>query len=70
MMTKMLLRAGFLLLAHKLQESVDTGDIWHNDLQRWLSDACSQIKKHGQSYSYCYLDDYAGDAESGEVIYS
>jgi hypothetical protein len=66
----MLLRAGFLLLAHKLQESVDAGDIWHNDLQRWLSDAVSQIKKDSQPYSYCYLVDFAGDSESGEVIYS
>src|SRR6266849_80965 len=66
----MRLRAAYLLLAHKLQEAIDAGDIWHNDLQRWLSDACSEIKPEGQPYAYCYLIDFAGDSESGDVIYS
>ena len=62
----MKLRAQFFLIAQKLQEAADSGDVSHNDLTRWLSDACQEIAKPGE---YCSFVDFIGDGESGDVVY-
>ena len=56
----MALRNAFALLAAKLQEAASEG-LSHNDLQKWLSDACND--------SGCWLVDILGDGDSGDVIY-
>jgi hypothetical protein len=56
----MALRNAFALLAQKLQEAAAEG-LSHNDLQKWLSDACND--------SGCWLVDIIGDGESGDVVY-
>jgi hypothetical protein len=61
------LRTEFLLVAQKLQEVADSGDVSHNDLCKWLSDACQEIAKPGE---FCYFVDFFGDGESGDVVYS
>ena len=55
------LRAVFKLVAQKLQEAADSGDVSHNDLTKWLSDACQEIG--------AYFVDCIGDGESGDVVY-
>lgn len=62
----MTLRAPFVLLAQQLQEAADSADISHNDLAKWLSDACQDMCQPGE---YCYMMDFIGDGESGDVIY-
>ena len=54
------LRAVFKLVAQKLQEAADSGDVSHNDLSKWLSDACTEIG--------AYFVDFIGDGESGDVV--
>jgi hypothetical protein len=56
----MALRKAFALLASRLQEAASEG-LSHNDLQRWLSDACNDTG--------CWLVDIIGDGESGDVIF-
>lgn len=56
----MALRNAFALLAQRLQEAASEG-LSHNDLNRWLSDACNDAG--------CWLVDIIGDGESGDVIY-
>ena len=56
----MALRNAFALLAQKLQEAAAEG-LSHNDLQKWLSDACNDAG--------CWLVDIIGDGESGDVVY-
>lgn len=59
------LRAPYLLVAQHLQEAVDATDVGHNDLWKWLSDACCEMGENG---GYCCLVDFIGDGESGEAI--
>ena len=61
------LQTAFLLVAQKLQEAANSGDVSHNDLCKWLSDACQEIAKPGE---FCYFVDCFGDGESGDVVYS
>ena len=56
------LKAAFALVGRKLQEAAD--GLSHNDLQKWLSDACSEMEGGG------WLVDFIGDSESGDAIYS
>ena len=46
------------------------GDVSHNDLQTWLSDALlDYAQSSGQDSWSCYLVDFIGDGESGDVIF-
>lgn len=60
-------KAAVKFLATKILESLDSGDISHNDLYTWLSDA---INDYGMTNgSYACLIDFIGDGESGDVIF-
>lgn len=62
----MVLRSGFIAVAQKLQEAVDS--VSHNDVRSRLDDA---IRDHFRGTDkWGYLVDYTGDGESGDVIYS
>src|ERR1700685_3704088 len=61
----MVLRSGFLVLAHKLQEAADMS---HSDVRKRLSDAVSDA--HRGTGTYAYYVDHTGDGESGDCIYS
>lgn len=65
----MVLRAGYLQIALKMQEAADSGDsLSANDIRTRLSDAINdQFRGTGQ---WAYYIDHFGDAESGDVIYS
>ncbi len=60
-------KAAAKLLVRKFQEALDSGDISHNDLQRWLSDAVQEVGENGM---WCCLIDFIGDGQSGDVIFS
>jgi hypothetical protein len=49
-----------------LKESIDPADTSHNDLYSWLCDALNDCCPAG---CWCYLKDFIGDGESGEVIF-
>jgi hypothetical protein len=53
-------------LATALKESLDPADHSHNNLYSWLSDALADCKPAG---CWCYLQDFIGDSESGEVFF-
>ena len=54
------LSEGFRSIAFRLQEQAD--ELSHNDLWRWLSDACDDMD--------CCLCDFIGDGQSGDAIVS
>src|SRR6185369_13192767 len=49
-----------------LKESIDPADTSHTDLYSWLRDALNDCKPAG---CWCYIKDFIGDGESGEVIF-
>ena len=63
----MALRSEFVLLAQKLQEAMDSGDIPSSDIRSRLTDAVQDAFRSKGGYG-CFLD-YIGDGESGDCIY-
>ncbi len=61
----MVLRAGMLAVATKLQEAADVS---HSDVRRRLSDAVSDA--HRGTGTWASYVDHTGDGETGDVIYS
>lgn len=53
-------------LATAFKESLDPADHSHMNLMSWLSDALADCKPAG---CWCYLQDFIGDSESGEVFF-
>lgn len=62
----MVLRAGYLHLAVKLQEA--SGDAMHSDVRARLADAINDAHR-GTGHYGNYID-HSGDGESGDVVYS
>ena len=62
----MVLRAGYLVVATKLQEAADS--LMHSDVRARLQDAVQDAHR-GTGKWGSYID-HSGDAESGDVIYS
>ena len=60
-----MLRAGFVLLAQKLQEAAD---ITHSDVRSRLSDAVHDA--HRGTGTWANYIDHTGDGETGDCIYS
>ncbi len=60
------LTKAFKALAMKLQEQAADA-LSHNDLCKWLSDACNDIGS--DEGGYCWMVDICGDGESGDVVY-
>jgi len=54
------------VLAKVLREAADAGDVSHNDLCKWLSDALDDCKQPGD---WCCFQDFIGDGESGTVYF-
>lgn len=65
----MVLRAGYIALAQKLQEAADEGDsLGSNAIRSRLQDAIGDA--HRGTGSWASYMDHFGDGESGDVIYS
>src|SRR5665213_616344 len=65
----MVLRAGYIAIAQKLQEAADEGDsLGSNGIRSRLQDAIGDATRGTGSYG-SYIDHF-GDGESGDVIYS
>jgi rubrerythrin len=63
----MVLRAGYLALAQRLQEAASSDDLSTNDIRTRLSDSINdQFRGTG---NWAYYIDHFGDAESGDVVY-
>ena len=61
----MVLRAGFVVVAQKLQEAAD---ISHSDVRKRLSDAVNDAHKGTGVYA-SYVD-HTGDGQTGDCIYT
>lgn len=65
----MVLRAGYMSVALKMQEAADSGDsLSANDIRSRLSDAINDA--HRGTGTWAYYIDHFGDGESGDVVYS
>ena len=62
----MILRAGYILLAQRLQESADSAS--HSGVREHLADAVRDA--HRGTGKYAHYMDHTGDGKSGDVIYS
>jgi hypothetical protein len=58
---------GYHDLAVEIQEASNAGSLMHSDVSRNLAKAVSDM--HGDSDSYGYYMDHAGDDQSGDVVY-
>lgn len=62
----MVLRAGFILLAQRLQEAADS--LSHSTVREHLADAVRDA--HKGSGKYAHYMDHTGDGKEGDVVYS
>jgi len=56
-------------LALIAREAADASDVSSNDLRGWLSGALRDARGDDGGYGWCYLTDFIGDGESGNVIF-
>jgi len=63
----MVIRAGYIALAQRLQEAAASDDLSTNDIRARLIDAINDNFRGTGNFAY-YIDHF-GDAESGDVVY-